>query len=400
MREIGVEEAEELLAADERWCVLDIRSGEETARSTYPGAATIPLRRFEEDPDGSCEELDRSRAYLVMCHTGDRSRDLVDLLEERGFEAANLDGGWRAYLRLSLQRFMEENRQEERAQRTTQIERSLIKKFRKPIWSQFTKAVKDYRLIEEGDKVACCISGGKDSFLMAKLLQELQKHGPVSFDLVLLCMNPGYNADNWQIIRENARLLGVDLTVFETEIFDTVAAIDKSPCYLCARMRRGYLYHQAQLLGCNKIALGHHYDDVIETTLMSMLYAGKVETMMPRLCSQHFEGMELIRPLYLVREKDIKAWRDYNKLNFIQCACRFTENCLSCGGGRGSKRDEVKKLIASLAEKDPVIESNIFKSVQNVSLNAILGWKDRDGSKHTFLEEADADGGDPGQTPL
>lgn len=387
MKSMTIEQAEKLITPGGKWVMLDIRSQEEFLRSSYPEALSIPQRQFEEDPEGSISRLDREKSYLVMCHTGDHSRDIVSLLQDHGIDAANLDGGWRAYLRLSLQRFMEEDQDEKRSEKTAAIERSIIKRFRKTVWSPFTKAVKDYQLIQEGDRIACCISGGKDSFLMAKLLQELQRHGPVRFELVFLCMNPGYNEDNWQIIKDNAKILGVDLTVFNTEIFDTVAEIDKNPCYLCARMRRGYLYSHAKELGCNKIALGHHYDDVIETILMGMLYAGKVETMMPRLKSQHFEGMELIRPLYLIREKDIKAWRDANELNFIQCACRFTENCLSCGGARGSKRDDVKQLIADLARQDPVIEANLFRSVENVSLNAVIGYKDREGVRHSFLEK-------------
>ena len=387
MKSMTIEQAEKLITPGGKWVMLDIRSQEEFLRSSYPEALSIPQRQFEEDPEGSISRLDREKSYLVMCHTGDHSRDIVSLLQDHGIDAANLDGGWRAYLRLSLQQFMEEDQDEKRSEKTAAIERSIIKRFRKTVWSPFTKAVKDYQLIQEGDRIACCISGGKDSFLMAKLLQELQRHGPVRFELVFLCMNPGYNEDNWQIIKDNAKILGVDLTVFNTEIFDTVAEIDKNPCYLCARMRRGYLYSHAKELGCNKIALGHHYDDVIETILMGMLYAGKVETMMPRLKSQHFEGMELIRPLYLIREKDIKAWRDANELNFIQCACRFTENCLSCGGARGSKRDDVKQLIADLARQDPVIEANLFRSVENVSLNAVIGYKDREGVRHSFLEE-------------
>ena len=387
MKSMTIEQAEKLITPGGKWVMLDIRSQEEFLRSSYSEALSIPQRQFEEDPEGSISRLDREKSYLVMCHTGDHSRDIVSLLQDHGIDAANLDGGWRAYLRLSLQRFMEEGQDEKRSEKTAAIERSIIKRFRKTVWSPFTKAVKDYQLIQEGDRIACCISGGKDSFLMAKLLQELQKHGPVQFELVFLCMNPGYNEDNWQIIKDNAKILGIDLTVFNTEIFDTVAEIDKNPCYLCARMRRGYLYSHAKELGCNKIALGHHYDDVIETILMGMLYAGKVETMMPRLKSQHFEGMELIRPLYLIREKDIKAWRDANELNFIQCACRFTENCLSCGGARGSKRDDVKQLIADLARQDPVIEANLFRSVENVSLNAVIGYKDREGVRHSFLEE-------------
>ena len=387
MKSMTIEQAAKLITPGGKWVMLAIRSQEEFLRSSYPEALSIPQRQFEEDPEGSISRLDRGKSYLVMCHTGDHSRDIVSLLQDHGIDAANLDGGWRAYLRLSLQRFMEEDQDEKRSEKTAAIERSIIKRFRKTVWSPFTKAVKDYQLIQEGDRIACCISGGKDSFLMAKLLQELQRHWPVRFELVFLCMNPGYNEDNWQIIKDNAKILGVDLTVFNTEIFDTVAEIDKNPCYLCARMRRGYLYSHAKELGCNKIALGHHYDDVIETILMGMLYAGKVETMMPRLKSQHFEGMELIRPLNLIRVKDFMAWRDANELNFIQCACRFTENCLSCGGARGSKRDDVKQLIADLARQDPVIEANLFRSVENVSLNAVIGYKDREGVRHSFLEE-------------
>ena len=221
--------------------------------------------------------------------------------------------------------------------------------------------------------------------LMAKLFQELQRHGKNNFELVFLVMNPGYNAENWQIIQNNAKLLGIPLTVFETDIFDIVADVEDSPCYLCARMRRGYLYHNAKELGCNKIALGHHYDDVIETILMGMLYGGQIETMMPKLHSLNFEGMELIRPMYLIKEQAIKAWRDYNELHFIQCACRFTENCTSCGGGKGSKRDEMKTLIAQLRTVSDVIEQNIFNSVRNVNLNKVIGYK-KDGQLHHFLE--------------
>ena len=231
-------------------------------------------------------------------------------------------------------------------ERYKEIERSINKKFHKDIWCKFTKAINVYELVKPGDKIAVCISGGKDSMLMAKLFQELKRHNKFEFDVEFLVMDPGYNPANRRQIEENAALMHIPIRIFESEIFDAVVDIEKNPCYLCARMRRGHLYHWAQELGCNKIALGHHYDDVIETILMGMLYSGKVETMMPKLHSQHFEGMELIRPLYLVKEEAIKAWRDSNGLHFIQCACRFTENCVSCGGGRGSKRDEMKELIA------------------------------------------------------
>ena len=224
--------------------------------------------------------------------------------------------------------------------------------------------------------------------LMAKLLQELQLHGKVKFDLVFLVMNPGYNEDNWNIILNNAKLLGIPINVFESDIFNIVADVDKSPCYLCARMRRGYLYSHAKELGCNKIALGHHFDDVIETTLMGMLYSGKVETMMPKLHSKNFEGMELIRPMYMVREADIKAWRDYNHLHFIQCACRFTERCATCGGEKGSKRDEMKELIAELRKRCDTIDMNIFNSVHNINLKTVIGYHKGDWT-YSFLDDYD-----------
>ena len=225
--------------------------------------------------------------------------------------------------------------------------------------------------------------------LMAKLFQELRKHGKANFELVFLVMNPGYNADNWKIIQDNAKVLGIPLTVFESNIFDTVADIDKNPCYLCARMRRGYLYSHAKELGCNKIALGHHYDDVIETILMGMLYSGKIETMMPKLHSTNFEGMELIRPLYLIREDDIKAWRDYNDLRFIQCACKFTDTCTTCNNEENqSKRVEIKQLIAEIKKKNPYVEAHIFKSVENVNIETVIAYK-KDGVKHHFLDNYD-----------
>ena len=269
------------------------------------------------------------------------------------------------------------------------VERSIQKKFRKSIWVPFIAAVKRYELIQENDKIAVCISGGKDSMLMAKLFQELKKHGKFQFETVFLVMNPGYNADNWKIIQDNAKLLGIPLTVFESDIFDTVATIEQNPCYLCARMRRGHLYAQAKALGCNKIALGHHFDDVIETILMGMLYSGKIETMMPKLHSTNFEGMELIRPLYLIREDDIKAWRDYNDLRFIQCACKFTDTCTTCNNEENqSKRIEIKQLIAELKKKNPYVEAHIFKSVENVNIETVIAYK-KDGVKHHFLDDYD-----------
>lgn len=276
------------------------------------------------------------------------------------------------------------------AERTREIERSIIKKFRKPVWRRFTKALNDYELVKDGDKIAVCISGGKDSMLMAKLFQELARHGKKNFDVVFLVMNPGYNERNFQLIKENARILNIPITVFQSEIFNIVASEESSPCYLCARMRRGHLYSRAKELGCNKIALGHHYDDVIETILMGMLYGGQVQTMMPKLHSTNFEGMELIRPMYLIREADIIHWADYNNLHFIRCACRFTEKVAAAAEeeDKGAKRAEVKALIRQLAAKDPVVEFNIFKSVENVNLNTVIAYK-KDGVKHHFLETYD-----------
>lgn len=268
-----------------------------------------------------------------------------------------------------------------------EIEKSIQKKFHKQLFSKFAKAVRDYRLVQEGDKIAVCISGGKDSMLMAKLFQELKKHRKVSFELEFLVMDPGYLERNRMLLEHNARQMGIPVTVFASDIFDAVYGIEKSPCYLCARMRRGHLYHQARELGCNKIALGHHYDDVIETILMGMLYGGQVQTMMPKLHSTNFKGMELIRPMYYIREEDIIHWRDYNGLSFLQCACRFTEDYTRCGedGQSGSKRLEIKNLIAEMKKINPFVEGNIFKSVENVNLSTIIAYKEH-GVKHHFLD--------------
>lgn len=267
-----------------------------------------------------------------------------------------------------------------------EIERSLITKYRKPIWRKFVKGIQEYDLIQEGDKIAVCISGGKDSMLMAKLLQELQRHGKYQFDLVFLVMNPGYNEINKQTIINNAELLNIPITMFETQIFDIVAEVDESPCYLCARMRRGHLYKKAKELGCNKIALGHHFNDVVETTLMGMFYGGQVQTMMPKLHSKNFEGMELIRPMYLIEEEDIIHWKTYHELQFIQCACRFTENCSICdNGGGGSKRQEMKVLIKKLKNNNPNVDKNIFRSMHNVNLDTLIGYH-TESEQHHFLD--------------
>jgi len=271
-----------------------------------------------------------------------------------------------------------------------QIERSLIKKYRKPLWRPFIKAIQEYDLIQNGDKIAVCISGGKDSMLLAKLMQELQRHGPLRFELVFLAMNPGYSEQNQQQILDNAALMDIPLTVFESAIFDVVENVDSSPCYLCARMRRGNLYQKAQGIGCNKIALGHHFDDVIETILMNMFYGGTIETMMPKLHSRNFEGMELIRPLYHVKEADIIAWKDYHQLTFLQCACRFTEMYENQPSDLGGfKRKEVKALIGQLRETSPLIDANIFQSVQSVNLEKIISYRDGERRKHILEKYAD-----------
>lgn len=267
-----------------------------------------------------------------------------------------------------------------------EIERSIIKKYRKELWSKFITAVNDYELVQEGDKIAVCISGGKDSMLLAKLMQELKRHGKVHFDVEFLVMNPGYNEFNKQVIIDNAKILNIPIRMFETDIFDIVADIEDSPCYLCARMRRGHLYKKAQELGCNKIALGHHFDDVIETILMNMLYSGRIGTMMPKLHSTNFKGMELIRPMYLVKEEDIINWKNHHGLRFIQCACRLTENCLLGDNGGGSKREEMKALIKKFRRTSPIIDMNIFRSVHNVNLDTVIGYEKKY-KKHSFLDE-------------
>jgi tRNA(Ile)-lysidine synthase TilS/MesJ len=272
-------------------------------------------------------------------------------------------------------------------ERYREIEKSIIKKYRKTVWSKFVKAVKEYKLINENDKIAVCISGGKDSFILAKCMQELQRHGIFKFGLEFICMDPGYTKENRQAIEDNAKLMGIDLHIFNTEIFDTVYGITEgSPCYLCARMRRGYLYKYAQKLGCNKIALGHHFDDVIETILLSMFYGGSLNTMMPKLHSTNHPGMELIRPLYLVREEDIISWCDYNNLKFLNCACRFTELCSINDNSTDSKRLEMKELIKKYRQINPYVDKNIFRSVENVNLETIISYK-KSGEIHSFLDE-------------
>lgn len=363
--------------------IIDIRSANDFSKGSFKNAIHIPAEKLEE----SMNLIPKEKDIYLLCQTGDTSKNVVNKLSSQGLSAYNIEGGYRSYLRLQLERIVDKS--DTVSVKTQEIEHSIIKKYRKTIWRAFTKGINEYELIQDGDKIAVCISGGKDSMLMAKLLQELKRHGKNNFELVFLVMNPGYNEENWQIIENNAKLLGIPLTVFETNIFDIVASVDDSPCYLCARMRRGYLYNKAKELGCNKIALGHHFDDVIETILMGMLYSANIETMMPKLHSKNFEGMELIRPLYLIKEESIKAWRDYNQLHFIQCACRFTEQCASCGGGKSSKRDEMKELVAQFRATSDVIEMNIFNSVKNVNLKKIIGYRE-DGEKFNFLDDYDS----------
>jgi tRNA(Ile)-lysidine synthase TilS/MesJ/rhodanese-related sulfurtransferase len=358
--------------------LIDIREASAAAYGGMPGAISIPAEELMENPD----RLDRTKKQVLYCMKGILSGETAETLREQGFQAFSLAGGYHAYL-IDRMKSDEQNL----ADRTAQIEKSIAKKFHKELFSKFAKAITTYEMIQPDDHIAVCISGGKDSMLMAKLFQEIQKHRKIPFTLTFLVMDPGYSEANRKIIESNARLLGIPIQIFESDIFDAVDNIEKNPCYLCARMRRGHLYSKAKELGCNKIALGHHYDDVIETILMGMLYGAQVQTMMPKLHSTNFEGMELIRPLYLVREDDIKRWRDYNDLHFLQCACHFTDTCSSCrdDGTSQSKRLEIKKLIAELKQVNPYVEANIFKSVENVNLDTVIAYK-KDGERHHFLE--------------
>ena len=369
---------EELKKADKNeYVLLDMREESERDQGSIPGSVQMSAEQILQNPPS-----DKSRKYVIYCRSGIKSVDVAQELTRQGYEAYSLEWGYVAWLYdlTSTQGSEELKKRAEHSIQTT---------FRKEIWSKFMKAVRDYKLVEDGDKIAVCISGGKDSMLMAKLFQELKRYSPVKFEVEYLVMDPGYNAENRQIIQNNANNLGVTIRIFESDIFESVYHVEKYPCYLCARMRRGHLYHFAQELGCNKIALGHHYDDVIETILMGMLYGAQIQTMMPKLHSTNFAGMELIRPLYLIRENDIKRWRDYNGLNFIRCACKFTDDCASCNNEETrSKRVEIKELIAQLKKKNPEVENHIFKSVENVNLSTVIAYKDKKGVHH-FLDDYD-----------
>lgn len=277
-----------------------------------------------------------------------------------------------------------EEEKKKQLSRVREIERTIVKTYRKDIWGRFVKAVERYELIKDGDCIAVCVSGGKDSALLAKLIQLYQRYGVKKFEVKFLSMDPGYSEFNRQRVESNAKLLDIPLQIFSTNVFEAVDDTSTSPCFICARMRRGYLYRRAKELGCNKIALGHHYDDVIETILMSMLYGAQVQTMLPKLPSDNVEGMELIRPLYLVREQDVIAWADYNGLEFLRCACSATQN--PDNKAFTTKRAEIKNLIATLKETNPLVESNIFGSVENVDLRKIIGYR-KDGQRRTFLDD-------------
>ena len=357
--------------------IIDIRDKEEVQKDEMPGAVYVPSDEIEIS-----EKVELSKKLIICCRIGKISIDVAERLREKGVDAVSLEGGYTAWLLDSIKR-------KEAESISRDVEQSIRKKFRKKIWRMFAKAINTYDLVKEGDKIAVCISGGKDSMLMAKLFQELKLHNKFEFEVKFLVMDPGYSPENRKVIEENARKLNIPITIYESDIFESVYNVEKSPCYLCARMRRGYLYKFAKDMGCNKIALGHHYDDVIETILMGMLYSGQVKTMMPKLLSTNYEGMELIRPLYLIREQDIKSWCRYNDLHFIQCACKFTDTCTTCNNEENrSKRVEIKELIKTLKQVNPYVEGNIFKSVENVSLEAIVAYK-IDGVKHSFLETYD-----------
>ncbi len=373
--EITVSELEKL--SPDSYILYDTRSEQEKLYGVMEGAVSVSADELLAAPPE-----DKTQKLIICCARGKFSVDTAEQLSEMGYDAYSLSGGYAAWLLAVMQK-------EQADEVSKRVEQSLQKKFRKKIWVAFTKAVKQYELVKENDRIAVCISGGKDSMLMAKLFQELHRHSDFPFEVKFIVMDPGYSTANRNVIEENARKLKIPIEIFESDIFDSVYNIEKSPCYLCARMRRGHLYNYAKSLGCNKIALGHHYDDVIETILMGMLYGAQIQTMMPKLHSTNFEGMELIRPLYLVREDDIKAWRDYNGLHFIQCACKFTDTCTTCNNEENrSKRVEIKQLIAKLKQTNPEVEKHIFKSVENVNIDTVIAWK-KGGEKHHFLDSYD-----------
>ncbi len=365
-----------LLNKDE-YILLDIRDESDWAYGAIPGAYTVKPELIDE------QKFQKDKKIIVYCAKGVLSDEIAENLALKGYEAYNLKGGYFQWLKEEMSKVVSDDY-------LKQVEEGITKRFRVPLLSRFVKAIKDYKLISNGDKIAVCMSGGKDSFLMAKLFQEYHKYSKEKFDLKFVVMDPGYNKQNRNIIEENARRLNIPIEIFESDIFESVYGVEKSPCYLCARMRRGYLYNYAKNVGCNKIALGHHYDDVIETILMGMLSGAQVQTMMPKLKSTNFEGMQLIRPLYLIREDDIKAWRDAYDLHFIQCACKFTDTCTTCrpDGQNRSKRQATKELIRMLKKESPDVEKCIFRSVENVNLDTVIAYK-KGGKTHNFLDTYD-----------
>lgn len=369
--------------------LIDTRDDASIAYGMANGAIHIPqegvVDRLTSEP-----ELLKGRTAILYCARGILSMELASELNRRGIPSRSLTGGYNGWLLAHLAGDTpdksEAEKEEARLARQKRIEDSIRRKFHVPLFSRFAKAVRDYELIQENDKIAVCISGGKDSMLMAKLLQLLQRHSDVPFEVIDLVMDPGYNAVNRQKIESNAALLHIPVTIFETNIFDVTSGIEQSPCYLCARMRRGYLYSKARELGCNKIALGHHFSDVVETTVMGMFYGSQLQAMPPKLRSRNFPGMELIRPMYCIHEDDIIAWQRYNGLEFIQCACRFTERAAAHGNdGSSSKRQEVKLLLRELRRTNPDIEKSIFHSIHSVCLDTMVGYKSG-GVEHTFAD--------------
>ncbi|MBR4356377.1 MAG: ATPase [Butyrivibrio sp.] len=380
MKEISLNDLRKLPEGSYR--LIDVRDEALASYGMLPGAIHIDMEELGKEDNAAIGDIPQDKTIILYCQIGKKTKEAEELPSLNGREYYSLEGGYMAYLQDEL------SKMEAGGEKQKKAEMSIRKKYHKQLFSRFAKACKTYKLINEGDHIAVCISGGKDSMLMAKLFQEIQTHRQVKFEVTFLVMDPGYNKENRQLIESNAKALGIPITIFESNIFDSVDNIEKSPCYICARMRRGFLYSKAKELGCNKIALGHHYDDVIETILMGMLQGGQIQTMMPKLHSTNFEGMELIRPMYFIRESDICAWRDYNELHFLQCACHFTETCSTChtDGTTSSKRLETKKLIERLKKDNPFVESNIFRSVENVQLNTIIEYK-KDGVRHNFLDE-------------
>lgn len=358
------------------FAVVDIRDATAFSYGHIPNAINLKVDEVEQ----FVKTADKQVVLYDM--NGQKSETLAKTLSQNGLSVLILKNGYFEYIKDHSKALVEDGICEK-------VELSLRKKFHKTLFSRFAKGINEYDMISPNDKIAVCISGGKDSMLMAKLFQELKRHNKFPFELVFLVMDPGYSKENREVIERNCRMLNIPAQFFKTDIFENVLNIEKSPCYICARMRRGHLYNKAKELGCNKIALGHHYDDVIETILMGMLYSGQVQTMMPKLHSTNFEGMELIRPMYLLREDDIKHWRDYNDLYFIQCACKFTEEIAlekEDLSNLSSKRAKVKEIIRAIKADDPQIEGNIFKSMENVNLSTVIAYKDKENKVHHFLD--------------